>query len=82
MIPPGRWISCAVRQRTRKVRTTTLYTAMAYLEEALDEPWLVRRYRRRFKATPATRATKNGNAAARPHGAEIERVCVEKSLAR
>jgi hypothetical protein len=30
----------------RKVRTTTLYTAMAYLEETLDEPWLVRRYRR------------------------------------
>ena len=30
----------------RKVRTTTLYTAMSYLEERLDEPWPLRRYRR------------------------------------
>ena len=33
----------------RKVRTITLYEAMTYLEGRLDEPWLVRRYRRELE---------------------------------
>ena len=63
----------------RKVRTTTLYTAMAYLEEGLDEPWLVRRYRRTLQGD--TRNESDEKRKRRRLGLmarEIERGCAEK----
>ena len=63
-----------------KLQLVKLYEAMEYLEKSLDEPWLVRRYRRTLQGDTRNESDEKRNRRRLGLMArEIERVCVKKS---